>query len=599
MKKLITILFLLLLSIGCVSSTAQNSKSNNSISAISSKITNQSEMTQAQKSKIIQKAIDNMVFVEGGSFTMGLVSEQGCRPDSKDIPHKVVLSDYYIGKTEVTQELWLALMGTNPSKFKGNNQRPVENVSWNDCQTFIAKLNQVTGLGFRLPTEAEWEFAARGGNHAQSSKYAGGNNISDLAWNFNNCHTNDSTHPEHGTHQVATKCPNALGLFDMSGNVAEWCLDYKDHFTSDEQTNPAGPEIGSRRVIRGGNWSSFDIFCTVLCRHSHSQDFTSPFYGLRLALDDPSFSPRPIINTNYRDESITITAIGKSNNDVKLQINGNPVDNPYIAHRNSEPYNINIKATETEKGLKTSTISKDFIISAKVVTPDNTETFIANNVAFKMVTVPAGTFMMGASKEQDSDGWNEPAQQVTLSKYAIGQTEVTQELWIAVMGNNPSTFSGCMQLPVENISWEECQSFITKLNQLTGKHFRLPTEAEWEFAARGGNKSCHYKYSGSNNLNDVSWYIDNNGCSSRPVATKLPNELGLYDMSGNVMEWCQDSIDSYSSAVQTNPTGSTLGQNHVFRGGSWTSVPETNSVYYRRNYNYLGKSDSIGFRLAL
>jgi len=169
------------------------------------------------------------------------------------------------------------------------------------------------------------------------------------------------------------------------------------------------------------------------------------------------------------------------------------------------------------------------------------QTFDISGVCFKMVKVTGGTFQMGHISKLDNniDIGEEPVHSVTLSDYHIGQTQVTQELWEAVMGNNPSKFKGNKQRPVENVSWYDCQKFIGELNRLTGKDFRLPTEAEWEFAARGENKSKGYKYSGSNNAGAVAWY-DSNSSKPHSVAQKRPNELGLYDMSGNVFEWCFD-----------------------------------------------------------
>ena len=198
------------------------------------------------------------------------------------------------------------------------------------------------------------------------------------------------------------------------------------------------------------------------------------------------------------------------------------------------------------------------------------KTYTANGVSFDMMMVKAGTFTMGATSEMKALNSDEkPTHQVTLTNdYYIGKTEVTQALWKAVMGNNPSYFKGD-NLPVENVSWDDCQKFISKLNSLTGQNFRLPTEAEWEFAARGGNNSNHYQYSGSNELGDVAWYDGNSGGKTHVVATKQPNELGLYDMSGNVWEWCSDCYDNYSSSSLTNPTGPNSGSNRVTRGGCW------------------------------
>ena len=226
--------------------------------------------------------------------------------------------------------------------------------------------------------------------------------------------------------------------------------------------------------------------------------------------------------------------------------------------------------------------------------------FSIGNVRFEMVRVEGGTFTMGATAEQgsDADDDEKPTHQVTLSSYSIGKTEVTQALWQAVMGSNPSNFKGS-NLPVEEVSWEDCQTFIRKLNALTGKNFRLPTEAEWEFAARGGNNSRGYKYSGSNTLSNVAWYDDNSSNKTHPVATKAPNELGIYDMSGNVYEWCNDWYDDYTSASQTNPTGPNSELYRVGRGGSWRG----NARYCRVSSRYCSGQElcdtARGLRLAL
>ena len=200
------------------------------------------------------------------------------------------------------------------------------------------------------------------------------------------------------------------------------------------------------------------------------------------------------------------------------------------------------------------------------------KTYTVNGVSFTMVDVEGGTFKMGATSEQGSDAYadEKPTHKVTLSNYSIGETEVTQELWQTVMGSNPSNFKGDLQRPVEDVSWDDCQNFINKLNQLTGENFRLPTEAEWEYAARGG-KSKGYKYSGSNTIDYVAWYNKNSSSKTHAVKTKQPNELGLYDMSGNVWEWCSDWYGSYSSSAQTNPTGPSSGSYRVLRGGSWNN----------------------------
>ena len=237
-----------------------------------------------------------------------------------------------------------------------------------------------------------------------------------------------------------------------------------------------------------------------------------------------------------------------------------------IIKRQPTEVNKNSSSTKTKSPKKTSG-SKDR------KSPDNTmnsskltnsaqviETITVNGVSFNMVRVEGGTFTMGATSEQGGDAYNDekPTHQVTLSSYSIGETEVTQDLWKAVMASNPSWHKG-NNLPVEQVSWNDCQTFIQKLNELTGRRFRLPTEAEWEYAARGGSKSRGYKYSGSNNIGDVAWYVKNSSGKTHSVKTKRANELGLYDMSGNVGEWCQDWYSEYSSDSQTNPTGPSSG----------------------------------------
>ena len=218
--------------------------------------------------------------------------------------------------------------------------------------------------------------------------------------------------------------------------------------------------------------------------------------------------------------------------------------------------------------------------------------YTVNGVSFKMIAVKGGTFQMGSD-----DGYN-AVHQVTLSDYYIGETEVTQELWNAVMGSNPSYFTGNMQRPVEQVSWDDCQTFISKLNQLTGETFRLPTEAQWEYAARGGNKSKGYTYSGSDAEDDVAWYWYNSDRMTHPVKTKAPNELGIYDMSGNVWEWCSDWYGDYSSAAQTDPTGPATGYYRVGRGGSWDNDATYCRAAFRGNSTPTNRFSHLGLRLA-
>ena len=230
---------------------------------------------------------------------------------------------------------------------------------------------------------------------------------------------------------------------------------------------------------------------------------------------------------------------------------------------------------------------------------DNTISIpVKDGISIDMVRVEAGTFTMGATAEMNDPYDNEkPTHRVTLTNdYYIGKYEVTQALWQTVMGNNPSKFKGD-NLPVEHVSWKDCQKFLSKLNRITGKTFRLPTEAEWEYAARGGKKSRGYQYSGSNNISDVAWYDSNSGNKTHAVGTKQPNELGIYDMSGNVLEWCQDRYGKYNSSSQINPTGVNSGSNRVFRGGRGNARSCRSSFRFGITPRFRNKY--LGLRLVL
>ena len=226
-----------------------------------------------------------------------------------------------------------------------------------------------------------------------------------------------------------------------------------------------------------------------------------------------------------------------------------------------------------------------------------------DDVSFKMVKVKGGTFTMGATAEQadKASSVEKPAHLVRLDAFLIGQTEVTQALWKTVMGTNPSHFNDNPQCPVENVSWDDCQEFIAKLNEITGENFRLPTEAEWEYAARGGRKSQGYRYAGADHSNNVAWQINNSAQSTHPVAQKQPNELQIYDMSGNVWEWCQDWYANYEETdgeVLVNPSGPEEGSRRVCRGGSWKNENTCCRVSNRSKGEQYGKANCFGLRLA-
>lgn len=238
------------------------------------------------KQQILQNLIANMVYVEGGTFNMGATSEQGDDAEKDEVPiHQVTLSSFYIGKYEVTQEEWVMVMGKNPSRYKGS-RFPVGEVSWDDCQIFISKLNKITGKNFRLPTEAEWEFAARGGTKSKYYKYAGSNSADIVAWHQNNSW--DEKKQSFIPHQVGQKLPNELGVYDMSGNVWEWCSDWYGDYPNNSVNNPQGGGSGQYRVRRGGSYSNIAKHSRLSSRTKRESSYSDSDFGLRLVEDRSS-----------------------------------------------------------------------------------------------------------------------------------------------------------------------------------------------------------------------------------------------------------------------------------------------------------------------
>lgn len=556
-----------------------------------------------------------MIQVEGGTFNMGAQSTDpsGINYDPDASPnqspvHSVTLCSYYIGQTEVTQGLWEAVMGSDVTTHGGfsgiGSNYPIQVISYYDAQSFITLLSHLTGLNFRMPTEAEWEYAARGGSQSQGYKYSGSNNIDDVAWYPGN-------EPEVSTagftpQPVATKQANELGLYDMTGNVFEWCSDWYGVYSSSPQTNPTGPDSGSGRVIRGGS-----AIENAWGRSGGNQGTRYANSGLRLALSEYAPTNPPMVST-ASVSNITGTTVSCGGN---VTFSGDtPViargvcwatsENPTIFDSHTTDGSGMGSFTSSITGLTAGTIyyvrayatngsrtsyGPQVSFTTESVTL-STRDFTVNGVTFSMIQVEGGTFNMGAQNSDPSGvnyyagAWDResPVHVVTLSSYYIGQTEVTQGLWHAVMGSDvfpegasSPYYSGVVgdSYPAWGISYNDAQNFIAQLNILTGLNFRLPTEAEWEYAARGGNQSHGYKFSGSNTIDNVAWYSGNSGESMHhPVASKQANELGIYDMTGNVSEWCSDWYGDYSDISQTNPTGPGSGTRHVNRGGSYSFI---------------------------
>ena len=539
----------------------------------------------------------NMIYVEGGISKLGATDEQGNDAYNNESPaHAVTLSNYYIGETEVTQALWQAVMGNNPSSVTGDLYRPVERVSWLDCMEFLDRLNEITGREYRLPTEAEWEYAARGGIFSQGFKYAGSDDVNAVAWYSSNSGGK--------THTVATKDPNELGVYDMSGNVFEWCQDWMNNYTTGIHLNPSGPSSGSARVNRGGAWSTSARVCRVSYRRSNTPSVGINTIGLRLAMDAPGTNrfrlSRHLVKMEVGEHRTLNILNGSGDYTV---VNGDP--NIVEGSIDGE----HLLLTGLSVGM-TGMIVKDNATGAQdhvtviVTQRRDPEIIPVLNDTIWMEFVKGGTFDMGGTPESVNED-DLPVHPVTLSSYYICNREVTQHLWYAVMGNNPSKYSPAagygddLYKPVESVSWYDCQRFIARLNMITGLNFRMPTEAEWEFAARGGNHSKGYIYAGSNVIDDVAWYVENSNNETHHCGLKLPNELDLYDMTGNVMEWCQDWFGSYSSNAQKNPIGPITGTARICRGSSYNLGASYCRLPFRGAHEPRYKLDMVGLRLAM
>ena len=359
----------------------------------------------------------------------------------------------------------------------------------------------------------------------------------------------------------------------------------------------------------------------------------------------------PVQNAKVKDEIGNVSALTDFDGRFSINVDdGTKLTVSYPAVRSQKvvgysffPLTIILDFNDTVRAINLDSLSRlkpkvKTLTSNSEIAQNSIHSFTVNGVNFNMVEVAGGTFLMGATASQGEDAFDNewPAHEVTVPSFCIGQTEVTQELWLAVMGENPSWCNGekhysyyndwvrgdidygtNLKRPVDNVSWEECQEFINRLNKMTGKKFRLPTEAEWEFAACGGNYSEDYKYSGSNNIDDVAWnwkncgdiYLDGyynwdhidrqtrrtmeNRCMTHSVGTKTPNELGIYDMSGNVWEWCQDNWYNYDGS------NTDFGNEHVTRGGSRSCEEKNCRVTQRSHSKADSRYPSVGLRLAL
>ncbi|MGL6226132.1 MAG: formylglycine-generating enzyme family protein [Thermoguttaceae bacterium] len=473
--------------------------------------TNRLERNAGERKVLMLNGVEYALrWCPAGTFIMG--SPDG-EPErfGNELQHSITLSKgFWMLETEVTQEVWENVMGNNPSAFKGN-KRSVEQVSWEDCQGFITKLNEfsasyIPDSKFYLPSEAQWEYACRAGTEGA---YAG--DLNEMGWYRDNSGLE--------TKDVGQKKPNAWGLYDMHGNVFEWCSDWYDsgYYSQSPAVDPEGPSTAADRVNRGGSHSNVPNLSRSAYRGGIDPLKSFNNLGLRLCFEEP-------------------------------------------------------------------------VDQRKVLT--------INGVEYAFRWCPPVTFMMG---NQETQGQNRDKQRlVTLSKgFWMLETEVTQEMWASVMGNNPSHFIGDVRLPVEQVSWEDCRMYIEKLTTVSavpGFKFGLPSESQWEYACRAGTTEA---YGGTGNLNEMGWYGENSGEKTHVVGQKQPNAWGFYDMHGNVWEWCSDWYDVITEGSVTDPIGPPIGTKRVNRGGSYVDGPGSCRSVDRYRDNPMDIQQTLGLRLIL
>ena len=511
-------------------------------------------------------------------FLMGSPeNEKGRKPREKR--HAVVLTrGFWLGRTEVTLDQWCAVMGHYCGRSAADH--PVANVSWDEAMEYCRKLTETEraarrlpeGYEYTLPTEAQWEYACRAGT---TGAYAG--DLDAMAW-YDLGESGE-------VHAVATKRPNAWGFFDMHGNLYEWCRDWwADDLPEGEVIDPLGPTAGKFRVYRGGCWWFGADACRSAKGNGDRPGAANNRVGFRLALaPQPGLAPasvRPPDVAEAATEPVSsVAAVPPRQDSPREPLLGDP---PSGVRRSGEVMTVRF-------GEKAS-------------------------VVLCWVEPTGGDgFQMGAYADDKHREDDQKLHPVILTRgFWLGQTEVTQALWVALMGSNPSGFKGD-NLPVETVSWDDAMAFCRKLTareRAAGRlseayQFTLQTEAQWEFACRSGSRghfageSDGLSGGASWNVAEVAWYERNADQQTHPVGKKRPNYWGLHDMHGNVAEWCRDWYGEYPGGLVTDPTGPSSGRDRVYRGGSWRLDAKGCVSANRMQMAPSFRDSTIGFRLAL
>lgn len=580
-----------------------------------------------------------MVMLPAGRFSMGSPGDESGRRDNESPQHLVTISQpFFMGRYEVTQAQYEAVMGVNPARNYGfGSNFPVYSVSWFDAARFCNRLSRLAELqpvydevswtvneyadGFRLPTEAQWEYACRAGTETRF--YWGDDHGYDLIENYAWYEGNAGSQ----AHEVGQKLPNAWGLYDMSGNVWEWCQDWLSAYREDHQIDPAGPIAGSTRMTRGGSWGNLavDLRSALRSRSAPANGVNNIGFRVVLVIPDPAPPPTPtptpeppreasllersdLNQDGFIDSDDLVRFIAGWNTTAETSDLGSAGDLNQDGAIDSK--DLFLFMTGWHKNIESSQIMKPGeTISIPFHLPDGA-------TPLEMISVPAGEFVMGSPADEPGRRDNEgPQHRVTITEpFYLGKFQITQAQYEAVMGENPAHTHGVgPNHAVFFVTWFDAALFCNRLSDLTGRErvyneqnwtanrnangFRLPTEAEWEYACRAGARTRYFW--GEDSIGDYAWYIDNSSFRVQEVGLKRPNPLGLYDMNGNVWEWCHDWLGSYQEGHRFDPVGPTSGVSRVFRGGSWGSSAGFLRSALRSGFSPSHSGNDLGFRVAL
>jgi formylglycine-generating enzyme required for sulfatase activity len=558
-----------------------------------------------------------MRWIKPGTFLMGSTGEEKRRAIWNETQHTVTITQgYWMADTQVTQELWKAFVRVNPSRFQ-EDPFPVEYVSWLDCKGWLREVSKsIPAFELSLPTEAQWEYACRAGS---TTVYCFGDDPKDLpeyAWFDEN--SGFTTHP------VKQLQPNSWGLYDMHGNVREWCVDWYSVYTKLTQSDPSGPVYGTVRVIRGGSWDAPALSLRSACRGKGGPEDRGSHIGFRFLSSAQGAEPSEGAMLPVAEQGTERVRIGSGEpgyeflRSVDLDATGENSPKEEFSKLEINAYS-SIRVVSDKEGYQFDRLEKPTWAVEFGSDPYGLyASFEVSPVRQRMRWIPPGRFMMGSPDGKDYGIRGQyPLHEVIITHgYWMFDTPCTQGLWSALMGKNPSYFSDDDR-PVESVSWEDAVDFAAKLNERMSESyptdgrslvagwdrlmFRLPTEAEWEYACRAGTTSDTYAgdlelesndATKSGILDSIAWYGGNSGHmydlhkgvemtwlrdlrdeenmgGTRKVGKKNPNPWGLYDMLGNVWEWCQDWYGEYSVERLVDPFGPSQGTDRVLRGGGW------------------------------